>query len=872
MDNKPRRRETGTGTGKQNGGVYRRGSELGTGPVGSGKVPGSGSRPSGGSTGSRPSGGSSGGRPSGGPSKSPAGGHPSGGMPTGGVPPMGGPSNRASSGGGLPTGRGGCGIGIIAIIVVVVLIVVFAGRGCSGSGSSAGALGGLTGSGSGDYDSYYDYYDTIGSGSAGNSDLSSLFGGSSSAESWTEEDNTGSLDTGVAAGSRDKYTAIKGGGSDIVTVMVYMCGTDLESKSGMATSDLSEMTNADLSDNVNLLVYTGGCTNWRNNMVSKSKNQIYRVVNGGLACLKDDMGTGAMTDYKTLAEYIDWAKANYPADRYELILWDHGNGSISGYGYDEKYPNSGSMTLSGISRALASNDIKFDFVGFDACLMATAETALMLNNYADYMVASEETEPGIGWYYTGWLNKLSSDTSIDTPTLGKKIIDDFVSTCASRASGQKATLSIVDLAELSNTVPEKLAAFANDITEDIQNDGYKTVANARTNTKEFAASSKLDQIDLVHFAMNMGNTSGQELADAVMGAVKYNSVSKNITNAYGLSIYFPYSRSSSVDSVVSTYGDIGMSDEYSRCIKNFAALSVSGQVASGGTSSSFSSLLGSLASGFGNSGSSFYGSSGESFVGNMSSGDISSLLSSFMGGSDILSGFGRGNTAFMEDNDLDREKVIDYLRNNAFDGTRLTWQTASDGSRYMELSDEQWSLVSDLNMHMFFDDGEGYIDLGLDNIYEIDDDGRLLEFSEKNWIAINGQAVCYNHIDTVDDGENYTITGFVPAYLNGDRVRLILVFDNENPYGTIAGATYDYDSDVTDVVAKSLTELEEGDTLDFLCDYYTYDGEYNGSYMLGDQMTVTSDMRIENIPIGDNTRCTYLFTDIYGQDHWSESF
>ena len=80
-------------------------------------------------------------------------------------------------------------------------------------------------------------------------------------------------------------------------------------------------------------------------------------------------------------------------NRNELILCDHGSGSVSGYGYDEKHKTSGSMSLSGINKALKAGGVEFDFVGFDACLMATAETGLMLNSYADYMIASEETSP-----------------------------------------------------------------------------------------------------------------------------------------------------------------------------------------------------------------------------------------------------------------------------------------------------------------------------------------------------------------------------------------------------------------------------------------------------------------------------------------------
>ncbi|MGN0679423.1 MAG: clostripain-related cysteine peptidase, partial [Oscillospiraceae bacterium] len=210
---------------------------------------------------------------------------------------------------------------------------------------------------------------------------------------------SGKLDTSVAAGSRDKRTQILGSNRDTVTIMVYMCGTDLESKHGMASADMEEMRAASsaFGDNFNVIVYTGGCSGWKNG-VSSSVNQIYKVKNGKIQCLSDNAGRGAMTDPNTLSSFIQFCAEHFPANRNELILWDHGGGSVSGYGYDEKNKSSGSMSLAGIDKALKSAKVKFDFIGFDACLMATAENALMLDEHADYLIASEETEPGIGWY------------------------------------------------------------------------------------------------------------------------------------------------------------------------------------------------------------------------------------------------------------------------------------------------------------------------------------------------------------------------------------------------------------------------------------------------------------------------------------------
>ena len=120
----------------------------------------------------------------------------------------------------------------------------------------------------------------LGGGSSGggtpSSLISSLSGGSSSSAGWKKTSNVGKLDTSVAEGSRAKRTKIIGNGQDTVTIMIYMCGTDLESKNGMATSDLMEMVNAKHTDKLNIIVYTGGCSKWNNKIISSTKNQVYQ--------------------------------------------------------------------------------------------------------------------------------------------------------------------------------------------------------------------------------------------------------------------------------------------------------------------------------------------------------------------------------------------------------------------------------------------------------------------------------------------------------------------------------------------------------------------------------------------------------------------
>ncbi len=752
------------------------------------------------------------------------------------------------------------------LLIIILLVVALLGgggglTGLLGGGDSGGTNTGSNSSGGGLGDIVGDI---IGGGSSGGigsiMDMSSILGmlgSGTTSTGWELTNNTSKLNTEVASGARDKRTEILGNGKDEVTIMVYMCGTDLESKYGMGTSDLQEMMKADIGNNVNLIILTGGCSQWKNNTISNKVNQIYQIKGGKLILLDDDAGKASMTDPDTLTDFIKWCKKNYPANRNNLIFWDHGGGSISGYGYDEKYKSSGSMDLTEINQALKKAGVTFDFIGFDACLMATLETALTLSAYADYMIASEETEPGVGWYYTNWLTALSKNTSMSTLEIGKKIADDFVSTCDKQCQGQKTTLSLVDLAELEATVPDELKDFSKSASQLIQNDKYQTVSDARNGAREFAQSSAIDQVDLVHLASNLGTKEGKELADALLSAVKYNRTSDNMTNAYGLSIYFPYKKVSSVDEVVDTYEAIGMDSEYARCIQQFASLEVGGQASAGGTTSALPSLLGSLMGG---------GSAASGGSSDMISGLLTGLLSGRMNG---VEGLDKSNTAFLEEGVSDTEGMAAYLAENYFDASNLKWTLNDDGKTVLRLEEEQWKLVRGLVLNMFYDDGEGYIDLGTDNIYEFDKQGGLLGETDRTWLAINGQPVAYYYTDTVDDGTNYTITGRVPALLNGERVDLILIFDNENPNGYIAGARFVYD-DETETVAKGMGALEEGDTLDFLCDYYSYAGEYQDSYLLGERMIVTSDMIISNVDVGDGTlKLTYCFTDIYNQDYWT---
>ena len=686
--------------------------------------------------------------------------------------------------------------------------------------------------------------------------------------------------------ARAKRVTPLGGGKDKVTIMVYMCGTDLESKYGMATNDLVEMYNATIGDNVNLLVETGGCKKWRNNVLSSSSNQIYRVASGGIETREANFGNKSMVDPSNLLDFINYCKSNYPANRNILIFWDHGGGSITGYGYDEKSGGNDSMDLAEIDSALSRAGVVFDWIGFDTCLMSTLETDLVCTKYADYIIASEETEPGTGWYYTNWLTTLSRNTSIDTETLAAQICDDFLA--ASRKADRNAlvTLSCVDLAKLEGVVPELFNRFSASTNALLESSSYRTVSNARATVRQFAEGNGLNQIDFPDFCDRIGTAESKVLAEALRSCVTHNST--NISRAYGVSIYFPYESVKSMNAAVRTYDSIGMDTEYTKCIRTFASMAAGGQIAYSGSTQNYGQPAGSidlgqlLGGGYSNPLGSLFGdyttSSGSASSGySVSPADILSLLQQMSGRSapSAYSWFDPGIAS----------KSAKYISENYINPGEIYLKKGSDGNYRVTLTDEQWALLESVELNVFLDDGKGFIDLGLDNVFTIDGNDLVYDYN-KSWITVSdgsGSSLVSYYMTSdskLDDG-TWVTRGRIPAQLtrkdsetNEDVVTLVnleVVFDKDNPDGVITGWRPFYDENEL-MFAKGNMPLLEGDVLTFLCDYYRYDGTYDDTYLLGSKMLVgKSGLTVGSSYITgiDGFSVTFRLTDIYGNRIWT---
>ena len=438
------------------------------------------------------------------------------------------------------------------------------------------------------------------------------------------------------------------------------------------------------------------------------------------------------------------------------------------------------------------------------------------------------------------------------------IVDDFVSVCEQKCPGQKATLSLVDLAELSATVGDKLSDFSEATAKQISGSGYTTVSKARGDTREFGAANKLDQVDLVHLALNLNTPESKALADTLLSAVKYNETSSAVTNAYGISAYFPYRSAGKVSSAVQQLDAIGFDKEYTDCVRKFASLEVTGQAAGGGSASPFGSLFGSFTGG-----SAPYSSAGS----------VADLVGSLLGGGSASSGLDLTSLlggAGIFDRSIPESELIDVVENNRIDNNALVWTDDADGTPVLKLSEEQWANVADLQLNVFLDDGNGYIDLGLDNIFNWTDSGDLVGSYDGMWVSLNSQPVAYYFTDTVEaDGQTVT-TGRVPVLLNGARAELLIAFTGNG--AAVTGARFVYADGETETVAKADTMLQMGDVIEPICDRYDYEGNYEDTYRLGPAITYNGSLTVSDVTLNPDDGApvaSYVLTDRFAMEHWT---
>jgi hypothetical protein len=311
-----------------------------------------------------------------------------------------------------------------------------------------------------------------------------------------------------------------------------------------------------------------------------------------------DLGEVNMSDGATLVDFVTWAMQSYPADRYVLILSDHGMGWPGGWS-DADSSRSGDPNIPLTSRLgdqLYTMELdqalqqirsqtgldKFEMIGLDACLMAQVEVLTALYPHARYAVVSEEVEPSLGWAYTGFLQGLVQKPSMDGAELSRLVVSSYIRSderindpqaradflrqgspmgaffggyndvpaeALAQQLGQDITLTAIDLTVLPNVLQR-----LNEFSVVLQGENQSLVAQARSYAQSFTSifGSKVppSYIDIGNFVKLLRkNTQNQDVAQAsdnlltelnqVVIAEKHGPKKAGST---GITIYFPVSQ------------------------------------------------------------------------------------------------------------------------------------------------------------------------------------------------------------------------------------------------------------------------------------------------------------------------------------------
>lgn len=409
-------------------------------------------------------------------------------------------------------------------------------------------------------------------------------------------------DSGIVRNAQRK---LKGDGKDKVTILVYMNGSNLETESGEATTDLSEMVAAGNCDNVQIVVQTMGTKKWDKKYgIADDRSQIYSVNGDGLKLVKDDLGQLDCTKASTLTSFIKWGKANYPADRYMLLFWDHGGGPVYGFGYDDNNADSdASMSIAEMTKGIADAGVFFDIIGMDCCIMASLEVGCALYNYCDYSILSEDFESGLGWSYTPWLKKLYKNTSIKTLDLGKSICDSMVDANENDSEwGDKSIMAVVD-ESMMKLLYAAWTEFAYANENELLNKNYSKQIQRKKGGRilpkmdkkdcdtcdnwdynwdyESNAGNDVDEqpnmadyfvTDMMAVAQNISSDKSDALSAAMNQALPYVKTSSGEDGLTGLSVTLPYGGKDFYSKMKSVFESIGFDNTYIQWLDKFTSV------------------------------------------------------------------------------------------------------------------------------------------------------------------------------------------------------------------------------------------------------------------------------------------------------------
>ena len=584
----------------------------------------------------------------------------------------------------------------------------------------------------------------------------------------------------------------------------YLCGSDLESEGGFATSDLSELMEVELPENVTVVIETGGAATWYNDTVDPEKLQRYVYNSEGLQ-LVDEQPSASMGEAQTLADFLTFASENYPADKTAVVFWNHGGGSVTGAAFDELYGYD-SLTLDEMYTAFTAvwqpsgSQPPVELVGFDTCLMATVDVAGTFADIAHYLVASEETEPANGWYYSQWVGALAEDPGMDGAALGKVICDAYYAGCEEVGTEDNTTLSLTDLTKVGTLLDAYESFGAEALTAACDDPGFfSRFGRIAAQSENYGGNTReqgyTNMVDLGHMARQSSDTltTAQWVLDALDECVLYRVNGAYRSEATGLSCYYSYN--GDVDDL-SGYTGVGTG----KAFKYFYTYELTGELDDDGM-------------------------------------------------------------AYLADLSIDQLPEIQSL--SAMGWNNIVPDLNEDGNAFVTLGPEADSILTSIGFSLYYVDTENdaMLLLGTDNDMTADwENGVFYDNFRGVWGSIDGHMV---YMELSYEGDDYNLYA-VPVLLNGEAYNLQVAYDFTEEEWYILGARQGIDDN--GMADKELRLLQEGDELTTIWYLSSFSGDDDFEPYEIDTLTVTADTAFSEAALPDGDYAMFFeMTDATGE-------
>lgn len=185
-------------------------------------------------------------------------------------------------------------------------------------------------------------------------------------------------------------------------------------------------------------------------------NYIWSTRDGALQKYRLDERDSRTGDPATLTGFIEWARANFPAQHYYLSIANHGRAS-SGIAWDTQNGAISSAPdgldpvelRAALAAATRQGAWKLDVIHFDACLMGLLEMAYQVKEYANFMIASQNLTAAF-YPYDEYARTVIDNPAIAPVDLAQQIAGIYFDHDYLKLNTQPRTISVLNLGKIGD--------------------------------------------------------------------------------------------------------------------------------------------------------------------------------------------------------------------------------------------------------------------------------------------------------------------------------------------------------------------------------------------------------------------------------------